>query len=87
MFFHSTKTELATITIHILKLLYWVSIVQTFTLGTRGNSLAKSGRPKAGKMSVGSARFVHFGPHTRFSGLWPAGFSKRVASGTQGSRR
>ena len=24
------------------------------------------------------------GPHTRFAGQWPAGFSKRVASGTQG---
>ena len=27
------------------------------------------------------------GPHARFAGLWPAGFSKRVASGTQGSSR
>ena len=51
------------------------------TLGTRGNLLAKSDRPLAGETSVRSA---HFGPHTRFAGLWPAGFSKRVASGTQG---
>ena len=46
------------------------------TLGTRGNSLAKSGWH--------FACFAHFGPHARFASLWPAGFSKRVASGTQG---
>ena len=27
----------------------------------------------------------NFGPHNRFAGQWPAGFSKRVASGTEGS--
>ena len=41
------------------------------TLGTRGNSLAKSGRP-----SLTSDRTL----------AWPAGFSKRVASGTQGKQ-
>ena len=55
------------------------------TLGTRGNSLAKSGRPKAGETSVRSEVSEVSGPHTRFAGQWPAGFSKRVASGTQGS--
>ena len=39
------------------------------TLGTRGNSLAKSGRSKADKTSVRSfAPFAHFGPHTRLAG-------------------
>ena len=36
----------------------------------------------AGQTSVRSE--AHFGPHAGFTGLWPAGFSKRVASGTQG---
>ena len=34
--------------------LYIVYILENTTLGTRGNSLAKSGRPKAGKTSVRS---------------------------------
>ena len=38
----------------------------------------------AGQTSVNEC-FAHFGPHARFAGLWPAGFSKRVASGTQGT--